>query len=904
MTTIYDTVEGKRLLTLRTKEGHWNRWGPFLAERAWATVREDYSADGDAWGFFPHDHARSRAYRWNEDGLAGICDRHQYLCFALALWNEQDAILKERLFGVTGPEGNHGEDVKEYYYYLDSTPTHSWMHYRYQYPQRAYPYEELVQVNQGRSREEREYELCDTGIFDDSRYFEVDVLYAKQEAEHLLVRIQVTNRGPEEASLHVLPTLWFRNTWRWGRDDRKPSLAARDKTSVRATHFELGEYVMVAPGADQWLFTENETNNKRLFDSPNDTPYVKDAFHEYVVNGNHRAVNPAGKGTRVAAHHKLTLGPGETGQVDVQLYEASHKPLTRIQSGLDARRQEADAFYQQALPEKLDDASRLVVRQAFAGMLWTKQYYHYVITDWLEGDPGMPAPPAERKQGRNHEWTHLFTRDVISMPDKWEFPWFASWDLAFHCITLAHVDPDLAKEQIILMLREWYMHPNGQIPAYEWDFGAVNPPVLPLAARSVFEIERATTGEADYNFIERVFHKMLLNFTWWVNRKDAEGKNIFQGGFLGMDNIGPFDRGDLPAGYQIGQADGTSWMAAFAKSMLYNAMLLAERDPNYEDLASKFWEHFVYIANALNGTNGDSLWDEEDGFFYDHLSSDKHGRFPVRARTMVGFTPLFGASTVAASCFDRFPHFDRRRQWFIEHRPYLTRNVDSLVHKGTDDTLLIGLVRPDQLKRMLAYMLDEDEFLSDYGIRSVSKYHEQHPLELRLDGKTYHLDYEPGESTSPMFGGNSNWRGPIWLPVNVLILYSLRQYYNYYGDSLQVEFPTGSGRKLNLAQVSDQIALRLTRLFLPDRHGGRPIHGEHPLFQRPEWRDLLPFHEYFHGDTGRGCGAYHQTGWSGMIASIMLDLASEKELLGDNSPRKARFRNRSQNGTKPRAGKV
>lgn len=888
--TIYDTAEGARLKSLQTKEGHWNRWGPFLAERAWATVREDYSADGDAWGYFPHDHARSRTYRWNEDGLAGLCDRHQYLCFALALWNERDPFLKERLFGVTGPEGNHGEDVKEYYFYLDNTPTHSWMRYRYQYPQAEYPYQRLVSENQRRTRDDPEFELADTGIFDDHRYFEVEVLYAKEAAQHLLIRIEVTNRGPEAAPLHVLPTLWFRNTWSWGRDPRKPSLQAVDKTRIKASHYELGDYLLLAPGADTWLFTENESNNARLYGSKNEAAYVKDAFHEYLVEGNQKAVNPRGQGTKAAACYHLTVGPGQTVQLDLQLLSADLKPVQDLQPGLDRRRQEADAFYQAALPPGMDADSILVARQALSSMLWTKQYYHYVITDWLEGDPGQPKPPEQRLAGRNHEWPNLFTRDVLSMPDKWEFPWFASWDLGFHCITLAHVDPDLAKEQIILMLREWYMHPNGQIPAYEWDFGAVNPPILPLAARAVFELERQVTGVADYNFIERVFQKMLLNFTWWVNRKDTEGKNIFQGGFLGMDNIGPFDRGDLPPGYHLGQADGTSWMAAFAKSMLYNAMLLAEHDPAYEDLASKFWEHFIYIANALNGEDG--LWDEQDGFFYDHLSSQRHGRFPVRARTMVGFTPLFGASAVEASCFDRFHHFSRRRQWFIEHRPNLTRNAASLVTPGANDTLLIGLVRPDQLKRLLGYMLDENEFLSDYGIRSVSRYHLEHPLDLRLDGKVYRLDYEPGESTSPMFGGNSNWRGPIWMPVNLLILYALRQYHAYYGDKFQVECPTGSGQWMNLAEVAHEIATRLTRLFLPDRRGRRPIFGDHPLFARPEWRDLLPFHEYFHGDTGRGCGASHQTGWTGLIATLLMDLASEKPRLGDVRPRKSRRTNR------------
>ncbi len=865
MSGLYETQEGKRLLATQKTEGHWNRWGPFLAERAWATVREDYSEDGDAWGFFPHDHARSRAYRWNEDGLAGLSDRHQYLCFALALWNGQDDFLKERLFGLTGPEGNHGEDVKEYYFYLDSTPTHSFMRYLYKYPQRAFPYAQLIEENGRRDREQPEFELVDTGIFDEDRYFEVEVTYAKREAEHLLIRIGVTNRGPDPAPLSLLPTLWFRNTWSWGRDDRRPSLKA-DQGAIRADHYELGAYRLFCPDAEELLFTENETNTKRLFNS-RCGPYVKDAFHEYVVSQNLKAVNPARRGTKAAALYSRTLKPGEAARFDLELTNRA-QPCREFEAQLKKRRQEADEFYSAVLGDRLDPDQTLVARQAFAGLLWSKQYYHYVVTDWLEGDPAQPPPPPERNQGRNHEWTNLFTRDILSVPDKWEFPWFASWDLGFHCIALARVDPQFAKEQILLMLREWYMHPNGQIPAYEWDFGAVNPPVLPLAARAIFELERKTTGVADYAFIERVFQKMLLNFTWWVNRKDALGKNIFQGGFLGMDNIGPFDRDDLPPGYAIGQADGTSWMAAFAKSMLNNGLLLAEKDPVYEDLASKFWEHFVAIANAMT-----TLWDEQDGFYYDQLFSDKHGRIPVRARTMVGFTPLFGASAIAADSFSRFPDFERRRQWFIAHRPELARNVPTLIEKGARDNLLIALVQPDQLKRMLARMLDEDEFLSPYGIRAVSRYHEKHPLVMRLDGREYRLDYEPGESTSSLFGGNSNWRGPIWLPMNALIILALRQYHAYYGDKLKVECPTGSGTRLSLDQVARELATRLTRLFLRDEKGRRAVFGECQMFQQdPRWRDLIPFHEYFHGDTGRGCGASHQTGWTGLIATILLEL--------------------------------
>ena len=885
--SIYDTAEGARLLLIQQKKGHWNRWGPFLSERAWGTVREDYSANGDAWSYFPHDHARSRAYRWNEDGIAGICDRHQYLCFALALWNGRDPFLKERMFGLTGPEGNHGEDAKEYYFYLDNTPSHAYMKYLYKYPQAEYPYGRLVEENRRRSKAEMEYELVDTGIFDDGRYFDVMVEYAKVEPEDLLIRISVSNRGPEAALIHVLPTLWFRNSWRWGRDDRRPSitstLAEQKKlgrvSTLVAQHWQLGEYGLYCAGPDELLFTENETDTERLYRTPSPTPYTKDAFHAYVVEGKPEAVNTAATGTKAAAHYTRNLDPGETATIDLRLAAVLEghlltAPLADFDSLLEKRRREADEFYNVVLPAKLSADARLVARQAFAGLLWSKQYYHYVVTDWLEGDPLQPPPPPERWGGRNREWTHLFTRDVISMPDKWEFPWFASWDLGFHCGTLAYIDPHFAKEQILQMLREWYMHPNGQIPAYEWDFKGVNPPVLLLTANVVFEIERQHTGVADYAFIERVFQKMLLNFTWWVNRKDALGKNVFQGGFLGMDNIGVFDRDQLPPGYLLGQADGTSWMAAFAKSMMTTALLLAERNPTYEDVASKFWEHYIYIANSMNSLRDrkKSLWDEEDGFFYDQLISGQHEPVPIRARTMVGFVPLFGAQSVPADTFGRYPDFQRRRQWFIEHRPDLVESVGAMVEPGPSKYLILGLVRTDQLRRMLAHMLDENEFFSPYGVRAVSRYHKDHPVILNLDGQEYRLDYEPGESTTNIYGGNSNWRGPIWMPMNVLIVVALKQYHLYYGDSFQVECPTGSGKMKNLEQVAEEIEQRLASIFLY-KENRRPVFGSCELFNRdPHWRDLVPFHEYFHGDTGRGCGASHQTGWTGLIAHILVDL--------------------------------
>jgi len=885
--TIYDTREGKRLALNRDRKGHWNRWGPFLSERAWGTVREDYSADGDAWNYFPHDHARSRAYRWSEDGIAGISDRHQYLCFALALWNGRDPILKERMFGLAGAEGNHGEDVKEYYFYLDNTPTHSYMRMLYKYPQAEFPYRRLLEENRSRDKMQPEFELADTGIFDEGRYFEVVAEYAKADVEDLLIRFSITNRGAQEATIDVLPTLWFRNTWSWGRDSRRPMItrASGDpkQSALIANHWSLGHYVLHFTNADEVLFTENETNTSRFGLPIGPTPYFKDAFHDCVVGGRRDAVNPAGTGTKAAVRYHRTVKPGETVVLDLRLAAVrDEKPLTRpfadLNKTLKQRCDEADEFYRCVLPERISADEKLVARQAFAGMLWSKQFFHYVVSDWLDGDPGQPAAPSQRRQGRNHEWTHVFTQDVISMPDKWEFPWFASWDLGFHCIPLAYIDPQFAKQQILLMLREWYMHPNGQIPAYEWDFNDVNPPVLPLAARAVFEIERSQTGVADYEFLERVFQKMLLNFTWWVNRKDALGRNIFQGGFLGMDNIGAFDRGKLPPGYLLGQADGTSWMAAFAKSMLSNALLLAERNPAYEDLASKFWEHFIYIANSLvnHADPSKSLWDEQDGFFYDNLISDKGQFIPIRARTMVGFTPLFAASAAPVQLFQRHEAFERRRQWFIQHRPDLIRNIETMVTPGANNSLLLGFVRPDQLKRMLHYMLDESEFLSPYGIRAVSRFHKEHPLVLNIDGREYRLDYEPGESQTNLFGGNSNWRGPIWFPVNFLILFSLRQYHLYLGDDFRVECPTGSGKLMNLNEVAAEIGTRLTRIFLLDQQAQRAVFGGRSLFNGdPNWRDLIPFHEYFHGDTGRGCGASHQTGWTGLVATVLMNLGTK-----------------------------
>jgi hypothetical protein len=809
----------------------------------------------------------------------------------LALWNGKDPILKERMFGITGSQGNHGEDVKEYYYYLDNTPTHSYMKFLYKYPQAEYPYEKLIEENGRRSKQEMEYELVDTGVFNEGRYFDVVVEYAKLQPDDLLIRISISNRGPDAAPITALPTLWFRNTWSWGRDDRRPSIAPgetehfRDKTvrTLVARHWELGDYILYCSGADELLFTENETNCQRLYGVPSPTPYVKDAFHEYIVNGKREAVNPASTGTKVAALYTRTLNAGETITIDLRLANmiGAHPleaPFANFETLLAERREEADEFYNVVLPATLTDDAKLVARQAFAGMLWSKQYYHYVVEDWLKGDPSEPTPPHERYEGRNHDWPHLFNRDVISMPDKWEFPWYASWDLGFHCVTLAHVDPQFAKEQIILMLREWYMHRNGQIPAYEWNFDDVNPPVLSLAAVAVFRIEHERTGVADYDFLERVFQKLLLNFTWWVNRKDAQGNSIFEGGFLGMDNIGAFDRDNLPPGYLLGQADGTSWMAAFAESMLGIALMLAQRDPIYEDLASKFWEHFVDIADAMNSQHDPqrSLWDEEDGFFYDYLISPQQERIPVRGRTMVGFVPLFGALSVPATVLDRFPDFQRRREWFMRHRPAMVDSIRPMVVPGNTGNVIAGHVRPDQLRRMLARMLDENEFLSSCGVRAVSRAHLQDPFVIRLGDEEFRLDYEPGESTTNLFGGNSNWRGPLWMPVNFLILLALEQYYLYLGDEYKVECPTGSGQLKTLHEVRVELAGRLGSIFLRGPNGKRKVFGENDLFNNdPYWRDLIPFHEYFHGDTGRGCGASHQTGWTGVIADIIIRIHDE-----------------------------
>jgi hypothetical protein len=884
-------AERMRLIEAHEHTKPWYLWGPYLTERQWGTVREDYSPNGTAWDSFPHDHARSRTYRWGEDGLLGISDEQSRLCFALSLWNEADPILKERLFGLTGSEGNHGEDVKEYYYFLDNTPTHSYMKALYKYPQRAFPYADLVAENRRRGRSGPEYELIDTGIFAEDRYFDVTVEYAKVDPQDILVRITAANRGPEAAPLHVLPTLWFRNTWAWGyehhEEDRRPELRAVEALStptggerhhdVRATHATLGEYWLAyqhAEHAPQFLFTENESNAERLWDVPNRTPFVKDGINDAVVNGAQHRINPEGFGTRVAAHYTFVIAPGATETVMLRLSATQHDtPFANVEKIFEMRQAEADSFYLTCGAKNLSGDARLVQRQAFAGLLWSKQFYYYDVDMWLHGDPAGPPPPDSHTLGRNNEWRHLNTYDIISMPDTWEYPWYAAWDLAFHCIPLTLVDPEFAKKQLILLLREWYMHPNGQLPAYEWAFGDVNPPVHAWAAWRVYKIEKRTTGKADRAFLERVFHKLLLNFTWWVNRKDSEGHNVFQGGFLGLDNIGVFDRSaPLPTGGHLEQSDGTAWMGMYCLNMLMIALELARENRTYEDVATKFFEHFLYIADALNdlGGEGISLWDEEDQFFYDvlHMPDDSH--VPLRVRSLVGFIPLLAVETIEPDLLDALPEFKARLEWFLEHRPQLASLVSRWHEPGMEDRRLLALVRGHRMKRLLKRMLDPEEFLSDYGIRAISKYHAEHPYDYRAHGMHYVVRYEPGESSTGLFGGNSNWRGPIWFPINFLLVETLQKFHHYYGDDFLVECPTGSGQKLTLWQIADQLSCRLTHIFMRDQDGRRPVFGTNETFQtNPYFRDYPLFYEYFHGDTGRGVGASHQTGWTAVVAKLL-----------------------------------
>ncbi|MEH1840684.1 MAG: glucosidase [Nostoc sp.] len=874
------TAEEQRLQEDRERKAYWRRWGSYLSERQWGTVREDYSPDGSAWDYFPHDHARSRAYRWGEDGIAGISDNHQQLCFAIALWNEQDPILKERMFGLTSNEGNHGEDVKEYYFFLDNTPTHAYMKFLYKYPQQAFPYTQLVEENRRRSKQEPEFELLDTGVFAQDRYFDVFVEYAKASAEDILIQITIANRGSEAKPLRLLPSLWFRNTWSWDGKTKKPILkvlkSEADFSIIEASHPEMSNYWLYSQGAAELLFTENETNFQRLYGVENTSPYVKDGFHEYAIHNRTDAVNPNRMGTKFAADYKLMIPPGATQTVRLRLADSSNiaDPFgDEFEKIFSDRIKEADEFYQRITPFQLSDDERIIQRQAFAGMLWSKQFYLYIIEDWLKGDPATLTPPDSRRSVRNADWVHVYIDDVLSMPDTWEYPWFAAWDLAFHTIPLAMIDPDFAKRQLQRLTREWYMHPNGQLPAYEWKLSDVNPPVHAWAAWQVYQIEQKFYGHADKRFLEGVFQKLLLNFTWWVNRKDAEGKNIFQGGFLGMDNIGVFDRSaPLPTGGDLEQADGTSWMAMFCMNMLTIALELAMDEPIYEDIASKFFEHFLRIADAMNGIGQDELvlWDEEDGFFYDALHFLDGHHFPMKVRSLVGLVPLFAIGTLEPEILKKLSGFRQRSDWFIKNRPDLTSGIACMHTTGEHQRRLLAILDGKKLKRILERMLDEREFLSPYGIRSVSKFHAAHPFIMHVNDQEYQVDYEPAESTNNLFGGNSNWRGPIWFPMNYLLIDALYHFHQYFGDDYKVECPTNSGQWMTLKEVAIELSKRLERIFLQNANGHRPVYGAVKVFQtNPHWRNLLTFNEYFHGDNGAGLGASHQTGWTGVIAQLI-----------------------------------
>ncbi len=892
------TAEAKRLEESRSRKAHWKRWGPYVSDRAWGTVREDYSATGEAWEYFPHDHARSRAYRWNEDGLGAICDRHQYVCFGVALWNENDPIFKERLFGLTGNEGNHGEDVKEYYFHLDSTPTHSYMKFLYKYPQRAFPYQQLVEENRRRSKQDPEFELLDTAAFNENRYFDVVVEYAKAAAEDILILITAHNRGPEAAPIHLLPTVWFRNTWSWKENSAKPELkkitASPSVTTIALQHPQAGKMWLHCQGDVETLFTENETNAQRLYGAETGG-FAKDGINDHVVSRKQGVVNPAETGTKAAAHYQHVVPAGGSVTIKLRLtkenWPANKNPLDAAFDRVFAQRiREADEFYETLSPESLSKDGRNVLRQALAGLLWSKQFYHYVQRDWANGDPSQPPPPEQRKHGRNSDWLHLYNADVISMPDKWEYPWFAAWDLAFHCVPLALVDADFAKEQLLLFLREWYMHPNGQLPAYEWAMGDVNPPVHAWAAWRVYKIEKKQRGRGDRAFLERVFQKLMLNFTWWVNRKDAEGMNVFQGGFLGLDNIGVFDRSaPLPTGGHLEQSDGTAWMAMYTLNMLAIALELASENPVYEDVASKFWEHFLYIANAMShrGDGEESMWNDEDGFFYDVLHLPNGERKPMKVRSMVGLIPLFAVQTLEPELLDKLPGFKRRLDWFVENRPDLTANTACMKTPGQSERRLLSIVDADKLRQSLRYMLDESEFLSPYGIRALSRFHRDNPYILHVNGTEHRVDYQPAESSTSLFGGNSNWRGPIWFPLNFLLVESLQKFHHYFGEGFKVEFPTGSGNMLTLEQVSGEISRRLNSVFLRGQDGLRPVAGDLEMFQRdPHWNNLVLFHEYFHGDTGSGIGANHQTGWTALVAKLLVqsgEMNAEKNELHANA---------------------
>lgn len=867
------TIEHERLAAQKDGTVNWQSWGPYLSERQWGTVREDYSPDGTAWDYLPHDHARSRAYRWGEDGLGGFSDNQQRVCLSLALWNGQDPILKERLFGLTNSEGNHGEDVKELYYYLDATPSHSYLKMLYKYPQRAFPYAELVAKNASRSVEDPEFELLDTGVFDENRYFDVTIEFAQQEAGDILMQVTACNRGPDAATLHVLPQLCFRNTWSWNAKAERPTMQQGDDSGVDVDHPGLGRRHFYAEAGAEYLFCENETNAVRHYQGQEESgAYYKDAIHARVTGGDVSAVNPKQQGTKVAAWSQLEIPAGGEKSVRVRLSpEADAKPFERSTALLKQRRLDADTFYGSLQAAQTNPDARAVQRQALAGMIWSKQFFYYDVPQWLDGDSGQPAPPDSRV--RNAEWRHLNNADIISMPDKWEYPWYAAWDLAFHCIPLAMIDPEFAKQQLLLLTREWYMHPNGQLPAYEWAFSDVNPPVHAWATLRVFNMEKERTGTGDLAFLERVFHKLMLNFTWWVNRKDAEGRNIFQGGFLGLDNIGVFDRSaPLPTGGYINQADGTSWMAMYSLNLMRIALELAQENPVYEDIATKFFEHFLHIAEAMNnmGDQGVGLWDQQDGFFYDVLNLPDGGVVPLKVRSMVGLIPLFAIETLEPELLERVPEFRKRLNWLLDYRPELADLVSHWAVPGAGDRKLLALLRGHRMKAVLHRLLDETEFLSEFGVRALSKSHKDQPYVFDCVGTRMSVDYQPAESSSNVFGGNSNWRGPIWFPLNFLIIESLKKFHHYYGDDFKIECPSGSGQFVTISEVADELSRRLSRIFLRDESGNRPVFRDHPkLNDDPQFSDHLLFYEYFHGDSGRGVGASHQTGWTGLIATLL-----------------------------------
>jgi hypothetical protein len=887
-------AERLRLVADREGREHWRKWGPYLSDRQWGTVREDYSPKGDAWDFFPYSHAHARAYRWGEDGLAGISDHEQRLCLGLALWNGRDPLLKERLFGLTNAEGNHGEDVKELYYHLDATPSHSYLKFLYKYPQGPFPYKKLLEEGRNRTQQDLEYELIDTGIFDHDRYFDVFVEYAKSGPDEVLMRVTAHNRGPSAAELHILPTVWFRNTWSWTPGAAKPTIEAAGPDLLAISHPKLGGYSFHVHGEADLLFTENETN-PRLFGAEK-PGHWKDAFHDFVVKGDRAAINMDNRGTKAAAHFRFTVPPGKSVSAKVRLTNARNPsacgtgaqgeacPVTYFDDVFTERIREADAYYADLQKDMESDDKKLVQRQAYAGLVWSKQYYLYNVPLWLSGDPNPPPPPNQRKRGRNRDWLHLNNADVISMPDKWEYPWYAAWDLAFHMIPFANIDPDFAKEQLLLFTREWYMHPNGQLPAYEWEFGDVNPPVHAWACWRVFQIDRKHPltgqgrGPGDLAFLEKVFHKLMLNFTWWVNRKDAQGRNIFQGGFLGLDNIGVFDRSKpLPTGGFINQADGTAWMAMYCLNLMRIALELALHNPVYQDVATKFFEHFLHIAEAMTAMgkkpeDGDctGLWDDDDQFYYDELNLPDGREIPLKVRSMVGLIPLFAVETIEPEMLEQLPDFAKRLKWFLNHRPDLANLVSRWHEPGKGDRRLLSLLRGSRMKKLLKRLLDETEFLSDYGVRAMSKFHAANPFDVWTDGTRLHVEYQPGESANRAFGGNSNWRGPIWFPVNYLILESLQKFHHYYGPEFRVECPTGSGTFLSLEECADEIAKRLTRLFLRDNSGRRAVFGNCEKMQTdPHFKDYVHFYEYFHGDTGRGLGASHQTGWTALVAKLL-----------------------------------